>query len=137
MVNDFFCPRCMGFLNVGENIIFAVRKKNGDRGILFLKASAGEYGVMHHENYAIAGDDLIEFACPICHGRLSSGKDRNRAVLLMRDQDGKEYEIFLSRVPDGEGAYKVEQEGEAVETFSRQGEDYTKVFPLKYKLDFF
>ena len=122
MATDFKCPHCANLLNVGQNIVFTARNKWGKEGLIMLHPDIGNYTVLKHPNFEVHEGELLEFYCLYCSKQLLSDRNKNLAKILMRDENGQEYEIHFSRIAGQHSTYKII--GETVEIFGENASDY-------------
>ena len=123
MKNDFLCPKCRGYLNIGENVVFTVKKSNGDAGLLFLSPELGNYTSVKHEKLHFEKDESVEIFCPVCHASLickEGGHDL--AQIIMKDQAGEELSILFSGIFGKESTYKIK----GVEIKEKLGKDASR-----------
>ena len=107
MQKYYICPECRGHLKVGEHIIFTSKNLKGERGLLLLHPEIGNYSSLKHPSFKYDKGDSLDFFCPLCGQSLQSKLDKNLAHVLMIDKDGKEYDIFFSRIAGEKSTYKV------------------------------
>jgi hypothetical protein len=87
----------MGFLNVNEKLVFAVKKKNGSLGLVKLSPQLGDYSLAHHPEFDMAEGEQLDFHCPMCSHDLSVEGAENFARVLLREDD-KEYFVVFSKI---------------------------------------
>ncbi|SRR6056297_1071919 len=119
MVNDFLCPKCRSYLNIGENVIFTVVSEDGDKGVVMLHQELGNYSVDKHRNFEIVKGKKYEFFCPACGVELASDVNKNLTHVLMVGKENKEYEVLFSKIAGEKSTYCIV--GESV---SMYGDDY-------------
>ncbi|MCF8303081.1 MAG: hypothetical protein K9I94_07380 [Bacteroidales bacterium] len=119
---DFLCPKCKGNLRVEEYIILSAKDKDKDRGLILLSPELGNYEVHHHPDFDISGGNLVDFYCPLCHKRITSKQHKNLAWLIMRDQEGQEYDILFSQIRGEQCTFKVL--GKHTESFGKDAHQY-------------
>jgi hypothetical protein len=125
MITDFMCPKCRGYLSVGERVIFKISKKGWDGGLLLLSPKLGDYTYSHHHSFKIDEGEQFDFHCPICNYDLSvEGVDNFAKVILKEDQD--EYFVVFSKIKGELCTFKL-SERKVEESF---GEHFAKHIDL-------
>jgi transcription initiation factor IIE alpha subunit len=119
MTNSFLCPHCNGYLNVADNIIFAVESEDGRKGLILLHSELGNYQVRTNPNFSVEQGKKYEFYCPVCHAELASDVNKNLSRVLMVDAKNNEYEVLFSKIAGEKSTYTII--GESVNMY---GEDY-------------
>ena len=51
MANDFLCPKCKGYLNVANHIVFTAKTEKGKQGLIFLSPELGNYKTISHPSF--------------------------------------------------------------------------------------
>ena len=97
-MNDFLCPRCMGHIRVGENIIFKVKNNRKQSGILLLSPHIGNYTSVKHPSFEFDEGEKLEYFCPLCSISLISDIHENLAHVILRDENGNSNDVYFSRV---------------------------------------
>lgn len=120
--NDILCPKCKGFLNIDEHVVFITRSKKWKGGLIFLNPEVGNYQVTHHPAFHFEEGEKIEFICPICHKNLSSRQHENLAQIIMRDEKNQEFEILFSQIAGEHSTYKII--GDHVSYYGEHGDNY-------------
>ena len=128
MLNDFICPKCNGHLRVGENIIFTAKTKKWEGGIILLHPELGNYKVENHPSFKFESGEHVDLYGPICHAKLKSKKHKSLATVIMKDESGKEFEIYFSQIVGEQSTFKLI--GEHVEIFGEHTEVYRDFFDL-------
>ncbi len=128
---NYICPKCRGYLNACDYIIFNSKTEKGERGLILLHPELGNYTVLHHPEFKFEQGEVVEFFCPICGESLSVKEKENFAKILMIDENGKEFTILFSRVAGEKSTYKIQ--GESIEIFGR---DATKEINFRNLIDF-
>ncbi len=121
MKTNYLCPKCKGFLNVGENVIFSTRNKNHDVGLILLHSELGNYKVIKHPDYHYEEGERLEFFCPICHKSLSTGGKEKLVKILMVDEN-KTFHVLFSQIAGEKSTYKIT--GDNVEAFGKHKHKY-------------
>ncbi|OFX21811.1 MAG: hypothetical protein A2033_05860 [Bacteroidetes bacterium GWA2_31_9] len=129
MKSNYLCPHCRGYLNVGENIIFAAKTKSHKRGLVLLSPKIGDYSVITHIDFKFEQGELISFYCPICNISLeATAVNENLANVVMKDETGKEYDVFFSGIAGERCTYKITDK--KVEAFGEKSIHYINFFNL-------
>jgi uncharacterized protein YbaR (Trm112 family) len=127
MKTDYLCPHCRGALRVENDIIFAVKTKGGQRGIVLLSPKLGNYRVRKHEDLDLREGDHLETFCPICYSSLRAVEvNTNLAEVLMVDDKGDEYEIYFSEIVGEHSTFKIKDS--ELESFGDDTDGYLNYF---------
>ena len=59
--NNYLCPKCRGFLNANDNIVFSVKTQKGDQGLILLHTELGNYKVTSHPSYNYTEGEPLDF----------------------------------------------------------------------------
>jgi len=125
--NDFKCPKCLGHFNVAGKLIFATRTKSNHKGLIMLSPHVGNYEFEHHNNYHLQDGEMVDFHCPLCGIDLTSSKHKEKAMILMVDEDDRsEFELYFSKVAGNNSTYIVANE--KVESFGEDAGYYEGYF---------
>ncbi len=122
MKTDFLCPKCSGYLSVGENVIFNIRNRKNVGGLLLLSPSLGDYTYTMHPSYQISPGEDIDFYCPICHASLSVKGIENLASILMIDEKGLKHHVVFSKKEGEQCTYKVSDQ--VIEKYGLHAQNY-------------
>jgi predicted RNA-binding Zn-ribbon protein involved in translation (DUF1610 family) len=97
--NTFYCPHCFGYLNIADKIIFKVKSKSNELGLMMLSAKISDYTSEASEAIKKVEKELYEFYCPLCSKCLNLESSEMRLVkLYMKDKNKKKYEIYFSGI---------------------------------------
>ncbi|MFC2116943.1 hypothetical protein ACFLTU_10735 [Bacteroidota bacterium] len=107
MQKYYVCPECKGHLKVGEYLIFNTKNRKNENGLLLLHPKIGNYESIKHPSFIYDEGERIDFYCPLCAASLVSRFDKNLVYVIMIDKDGKEYDIYFSRIAGEKSTYKV------------------------------
>lgn len=107
MKRNFLCPHCDSYLNVAGHIVFSVRKENKQCGLVLLSPHIGNYSSEKNKKFPLHKGESVEFFCPVCHKPLSSDIDENLVHVRMVEDDGREYDIYFSRIAGEQSTYQV------------------------------
>lgn len=122
MKKQYICPKCGGFLRVGEDIIFLIRNKEKQRGLILLHHAIGNYTTHKNADFKIEMGERLEFCCPLCHANLTSDIDENLTHVLL-DEEGKKNDIYFSKIAGEKSTYVVNEDG--VITAGEHSDRYT------------
>lgn len=128
MKNYFICPRCKGYLNVGESIILSADTEHEDAGLILLNPELGNYTIKTNPNFQIREGEKYDFFCPICHQKLSTDIHDNLSRILMVDNTDNHFEILFSKIAGEKSTYKII--GESLEVFGEHNTNYMDFISL-------
>lgn len=128
MSYDFICPHCKGHLCSGEDITLTVKKKRWKGGLLMLHPEVGNYNFKHHPSLSFTAGEKVEFLCPICHHNLSSKKHPDLALIYQIDKNGREYQIYFSKIAGQKSTFRMT--GDFVEVYGKDADSYKDLFNL-------
>jgi len=129
MENDFLCPKCSSYLNIGNKIVFSIQVKSSQKGLLLLDKELGNYEVKTQEQIQYEKGELLGFFCPMCHNNLVSEIHINLAKILMIDEEKNKYEVLFSRIYGEEATYKLNNL--TIESFGCNKEKYIHLLKTK------
>ncbi|MCK4748123.1 MAG: hypothetical protein KAT15_13835 [Bacteroidales bacterium] len=115
MENHYLCPHCRGHLRVGEYIVFKIRNRKKEKGLLLLHPEVGNYTSIKHPHFQFEEGERIDFFCPLCLQFLDAALDENLVHVIMIDKQRNEHEIYFSRIAGEKSTYQV-SEGGVMET---------------------
>ncbi|HPT21102.1 MAG TPA: hypothetical protein PLR88_04070 [Bacteroidales bacterium] len=134
-MNDFLCPKCGDHLRVGENIIFKIKNAKKQKALLLLSPQIGNYSSVKHPDFEVKQGELVEFFCPLCDSSLRSDIHQNLNHVIMKDEHGKKFDIYFSRIAGEQSTYETNGESMHVAgkdagryTYFKIGEKYKKYF---------
>jgi hypothetical protein len=129
MAVDFLCKACRGILNVKTSIIISATKINSTkRGLVYLNPELGNYTNTTHPSFSMEDGAEYIYNCPICHSQLNSAKYPHLVRIILRDENGKESDIYFSNIAGEKCTYKLSETG-----VEKQGPDagkYDKYFGI-------
>jgi hypothetical protein len=111
MENHYLCPNCRGHLRVGDHIVFKIRNKKREKGLLLLHPEVGNYTSIKHPSFSFKEGERVDFFCPLCMIHLDAAIDENLVHVLMIDKKGKEHQVYFSRIAGEQSTIKVSNEG--------------------------
>lgn len=126
--NNYICPHCEGYLNLGEDIIFSTKLKSGTKGLIALHTEVGDYSEKHHPSYHFEKGEKLEFHCPICNAKLASEKDKDLAKIIMEDEQERRFDVYFSPIAGEKSTYIIV--GESVKAFGDDSDNYLDFFNL-------
>lgn len=119
MEKGYYCTHCKAQLNVGNDIIFTVKTRKKNAGLLLVSPQVGDYSVKKDSLFEIENGEHLEIICPVCHQNLHEGKvHENLAKVIMKDESGNESELFFSEIFGERCTYKITNK-----KLERYGED--------------
>ncbi|MFH2141208.1 MAG: hypothetical protein ABIJ97_02205 [Bacteroidota bacterium] len=128
MKNSYLCPKCNGYLNVGEDIIFSVKTKSKDVGLIILSMKLGDYSARNNPKFKYKSGERVDFFCPICHANLAAKNiNENLAKVKMVDDENNEFTIVFSGIAGEKCTYKIKQN---IEAFGEDSKKYMKYLHL-------
>jgi uncharacterized protein YbaR (Trm112 family) len=126
---DYYCPVCKGQLRVDNNLVFTAKSKTSNRkGLIFLSPELGNYTTSKHPEFEVLKGEEFVLYCPICHTTLNREENNNLVKVFMKDENGKEYEIFFSGIAGEKCTYKMRDK--QVEGMGPDAELYNKYFDV-------
>ncbi len=129
MAVDFLCKACRGILNVKTSIIISATKINSTkRGLVYLNPELGNYTNTTHPSFAMEDGAEYIYNCPICHSQLNSAKYPHLVRIILRDEKGKESDIYFSNIAGEKCTYKLSETG--VEKKGPDAGKYDKYFDI-------
>lgn len=111
MENQYVCPHCREHLRVGEYIVFKIRNKHKEKGLLLLHPEVGNYTSIKHPKFKFQEGERVDFFCPICMQSLNTNLDDNLVHVVMIEEAGTEHEIYFSRIAGEKSTYTVSEKG--------------------------
>ncbi|MBI4646435.1 MAG: hypothetical protein HY738_07535 [Bacteroidia bacterium] len=129
MENNFICPKCNGYLNVADHIVFSTKAKNGSHGLIFLSPKVGDYTVEKHISYNYSPGEQLFFYCPLCRADLTAPEvNKNLAKVFMIDSNNKKHAILFSMIAGEKCTYKLSED--EVESFGDSANVYLNFINL-------
>jgi uncharacterized protein YbaR (Trm112 family) len=122
MKPNFICPKCRGFLNVGDQIILVAESKQKSTGLILFSPEIGNYSTSRNPEFKITEGEKHEFFCPLCHKKLAADIHDNLSRIIMIDKDKDEYEILFSKIAGEKSTYKIV--GESAEIYGEHHSNY-------------
>ena len=107
MENSFICPYCKGHLKVGDEVIFRVRNRKKDLGLLLLSAQIGNYSSAKNPAFKYEKGEALDFYCPLCSHVLSTKIGENLIHVVMLDTLNVEHNIYFSRISGEQSTFQV------------------------------
>ena len=109
MAVEYQCKVCKGNLNVKTSIILAATslKDRTQRGLVYLNPELGNYTRTTHPSFEMKEGEEYIYNCPICGAQLNSMKYLHLVRILMKDEDGKESNIYFSGIAGEKCTYKI------------------------------
>jgi transcription initiation factor IIE alpha subunit len=122
-MNDFICPKCGEHIRVGDQIIFKVKNAKKQSALLLLNPQIGNYSSVKHPSFEIKTGEYLEFFCPLCNGSLRSDIHQNLAHVLLKDEEGKSFDVYFSQIAGEHSTF--ETDGESVHSAGEDAGKYT------------
>ncbi len=109
MAVEYLCKVCRGHLNVKTSIILTATNLNnrGEKGLVYLNPEIGDYTHTTHPSFHIKEGEEYIYTCPICGAQLNSMKYLHLVRILMKDDEGKEFNIYFSGIGGEKCTYKI------------------------------
>ncbi|NQV43155.1 MAG: hypothetical protein HQ506_12465 [Candidatus Marinimicrobia bacterium] len=127
MKNEYVCPYCRGSLKVDNDIVFAIRTKNEQRGLIMVSPELGDYRFRKHPDLDLKDGDRLETFCPMCHSNLKAiNVNSNLAEVIMVNEEGDEYQIYFSEIVGEHVTFKIKDA--EMEKFGDDSEGYINFF---------
>ena len=134
-MNNFLCPRCLGHLRVGENLIFKVKNHRKQSGLMLLSPQIGNYISVKHPSFDIKIGDSLEYFCPLCNGSLTSDIHDNLAHVILHDENDRSNDVYFSRIVGEQSTFTTDGESVSVSgedagkyTYFKIGDKFRKYF---------
>jgi hypothetical protein len=129
MAIEYLCKACRGHLNVKTSIVLSATKINSSkRGLIFLNPEMGDYTKTTHPSFELEEGSEYIINCPICHSQLNSQKYPHLVRIIMKDEDGKESDIYFSGIVGEKCTFKLSDTG--VEKTGPDAQLYDKYFDV-------
>jgi len=134
-MHDFLCPKCDGYLRVGDNVIIKVKNQQKKSGLMLLSPQIGNYTSVKHPSFEINQDDYLEFYCPLCNSSITSDIHKNLAHVILREESGKCTDVYFSQIAGEQSTFATD--GESVHiagdnagryTYFKIGDKFKKYF---------
>jgi len=131
MAVEYLCKVCKGHLNVKTSIILSATllSDRNHRGLVYLNPELGNYTATTHPSFQMKEGEEYIYTCPICGAQLNSMKYLHLVRILLKDEGGKEFNIYFSGIAGEKCSYKIR--GNKIE--EKQGPDikiYDKYFEV-------
>ena len=124
---DYKCPKCKSLLNIGNKIVFSVKVKSENKGLIMFDKELGNYQVKKHDLIQYKKGEMVGFYCPICHENLAANDvNANLARVLMVDDDGDEHIVLFSKIAGEQATYKLS--GSELKAFGEDKHKYMNHF---------
>lgn len=109
MAVEYLCKVCRGHLNVKTSIILAasILADRSQRGLIYLNPDLGNYTRTTHPSFQLKEGAEYIYTCPICGAQLNSMKYLHMVRILMKDDDGKEFNIYFSGIAGEKCTFKI------------------------------
>lgn len=128
MTNNYLCPICRSYINVGSSVVFSAKSPENEKGLIFLDTELGNYTKTTHPEFKLREGVEYKFYCPVCHAKLNDKEKPNLVKMFMSDESGKEFEIYISNIIGEHCTYKIKDK--ETEEFGPHAERYRKYLDL-------
>jgi hypothetical protein len=125
---EYLCPKCGGYLKIGDRVVLTVKEKNWAGALLFLHPEIGNYWSENHPSFKFDKGDKFTMYCPICGENLTSEKHENLAMVIMRDENDNKFNVFFSQKAGEKSTFRLV--GEHVDVHGEDAENYLDLFSL-------
>ena len=126
MEKSFKCPKCGNVISEGEDIIFAVENKSGERSLLLLSTKLGEYGIKNTLPFRFDVGDKFNFYCPVCQALLDCEEHEDLMKVEMVDEEGYTYQVCFSRIAGEQSTYRIS--GKNITAYGKDAGKYENLF---------
>lgn len=92
----YICPHCISHLDIENQILLSAKNHLGQRGIIGLSTTLGDYTVKHHDSFKLESGQSLSLSCPVCSKELVHDKDENFSKLIRVDEKGEEHTVLFS-----------------------------------------
>lgn len=130
MSQNFICPRCNGYLNVGKQIILSAESEKGNAGLILFSPEIGNYSTEKNPLFETKEGEKFEFFCPLCRQKLAASVHDNLSHIIMIDEDNSKYQILFSKIAGEKSTYKII--GESTEIYGDQHSRYIDFINLSH-----
>ena len=117
-----------------SGLIFTVKSCTEDKkGLLLLNPELGNYKFISHYSLEFKEEECLDFYCPVCSNNLiATDINSKMARIIMIDKDGKEYDLYFSRIRGEHSTFKVHQ-NDIVERYGEDSSSYVEYFMAKFR----
>ncbi|MCB8964248.1 MAG: hypothetical protein H6536_04315 [Bacteroidales bacterium] len=122
MKTDFLCPKCLGYLSVGSHVVFNVKNKDHEGGLILFSPVLGDYAYIANPSFKITPGESLEYRCPICHAPLSVKGADNLVEVIMVEDDNSQHRVVFSTKEGEKCTYKISDKG--VEKYGQHADSY-------------
>jgi hypothetical protein len=114
----YACPYCSSKLDVDDKLILAAKTDAGQRGLILLSTTLGDYSVTKNDSFHLTEGELVEISCSVCQHSLADYSHPNLSKLISIDEYGKEHTLLFSSIV-GERCTLLKK-GEKIITYGEQ-----------------
>lgn len=131
---DYICPHCGAHLVCGDHLVLTVESTHGKkRGLIMMDVRPGNYSYLSHPELSFKDGEEVEFYCPVSHQNLKVPEINDKLIrLIMIDENGKEFNVYFSRIAGEKSTFKIDQE-DVIEYFGEDASGYVSYFTSKLK----
>ena len=95
---SYQCPYCSSKLNVDDKIILTAKRENGQKGLLLLSATLGNYNTWSNNNFNPEKGEKLELHCSVCQHDLIDNSHINLSKLIRIDENEEEHTLLFSNL---------------------------------------
>ncbi len=107
-MENYICPKCKGFLNVDNELVFITVNQKEEAAIIMLSAELGDYSIKSNQKIDFKPGELIDFFCPLCYADFNAEEfDKNLARVIRIDKNGNETDIVFSKIYGEKCTYTI------------------------------
>ncbi|TSA24189.1 MAG: hypothetical protein D4R67_12240 [Bacteroidetes bacterium] len=134
MKTDYLCPHCQSHLVCCDHLILTVESEGGaQRGLLQMNVTLGDYSNVNHPSFRFKDGEMVDFFCPVCRANLKMPDINDKLIhLIMKHEDGRQYDVFFSRVAGEQSTFKIDQE-DVIQQYGKDASAYVSYFTTKLK----
>ena len=134
MEMNYLCPYCRSHLKIGNELILTIKSLNSkEKGLLILDPQVGNYSLRYHPSIQLKQGEELDIHCPVCYTNLQANKvNPNLVCLIMQNKEGKEFEIYFSRIMGEHSTFVLENDN----VIEKEGENissYINYFAARYR----
>ena len=108
---SFSCPFCSHTLNGPHGIELRTSRKTGEKGMIYLSTTFGNYTYRHVPDIAFEKHEIVDFICPNCNENLNAPQHENFALLNMNVGGNINFEVIFSRESGKRKTYVITEDG--------------------------
>jgi uncharacterized protein YbaR (Trm112 family) len=126
-MENYICPKCKGFLNVENELVFITVNQKEETSIIMLSSELGDYTIKSNNNINFKLGELVNFICPLCYADLNADEfDKNLAKVIKIDENGTETEIIFSKIYGEKCTYIIHEKN--LDSYGENKDEYLDRF---------